>query len=95
MFLPAGILFLGENPFVLQQADFAQNESADAWAGKVSPRFFSARRGTLPNVKQGIARGEPSLMPAYNTLEGGGESLSDRTSNGNRQKKASRHCQSE
>lgn len=63
-----GIQFLVVSLFVLPQAGFAQNESADDWAGKVSPNFFGARRGALPMVKQGIALGEPSLMPAYNAL---------------------------
>lgn len=63
-----GILFLVVSPFVLPQVGFAQNKSADAWAEKESPRFFGARRGALPIVKQGIAQGEPSLMPAYNAL---------------------------
>jgi hypothetical protein len=63
-----GILLLVVSPFVLQQAGFAQNESSTTLAEKESPRFFGARRGALPIVKQSIARGETSLMPAYNAL---------------------------
>lgn len=63
-----GILFLVVIPFVLPQTGFAQKESADALAGKEGPRFYGARRGALPIVKQGIAQGEPSLMPAYVAL---------------------------
>ena len=63
-----GILFLVVSPFVIPQAVFAQDESAAVLAKKESPRFFGARLGALPSVKQGIARGESSLMPAYNAL---------------------------
>lgn len=56
------ILFL----MVLPQADFAQDKSASA--DKESPRFFGARRGALPKVKQAISQGESSLMPAYEAL---------------------------
>ncbi|MFK7935418.1 MAG: alginate lyase family protein [Saprospiraceae bacterium] len=63
-----GILFLMVSPFVLPQAGFAQDKSVDASVKKESPRFFGARRGALPSVKQGITRGEASLMPAYETL---------------------------
>lgn len=63
-----GILFLVLGPLVLPQTGFAQKESADALAGKEGPRFFGARRGALPIVKQGIAQGESSLMPAYVAL---------------------------
>lgn len=63
-----GILFLVVSPFVLPQAGFAQVESTNTSATKESPRFFGARLGALPSVKQGIARGETSLMPAYEAL---------------------------
>jgi hypothetical protein len=63
-----GILLLIFSPLVLPQAGFAQNESTDASPRKESPRFFGARRGALPIVKQDIARGKTSLMPAYNAL---------------------------
>lgn len=63
-----GILLLMMSPFVLPQAGFAQDKSVDASAKKESPRFFGARRGALPIVKQSIAQGETSLMPAYKAL---------------------------
>lgn len=63
-----GILFLLLNPFVHPQLGFAQDELDATSAGKESPRFFGARRGALPIVKQGIAQGETSLMPAYEAL---------------------------
>jgi len=63
-----GILLLVVGTFVLPQAGFAQNESSTTLVEKESPRFFGARRGALPIVKQSIARGETSLMPAYNAL---------------------------
>ncbi|WP_345164419.1 alginate lyase family protein [Algibacter aquimarinus] len=62
------ILFLVMSPFVLSQAGFAQDESATVLAVKEHPHFFGARRGALPIVKQDIARGDTSLMPAYNAL---------------------------
>ncbi|WP_136481267.1 alginate lyase family protein [Cognatitamlana onchidii] len=64
-----GILFLVVNPIVLAQAGFEENElNTTALAMKESPRYFGARRGALPRVKQSIALGETSLMPAYKTL---------------------------
>jgi hypothetical protein len=63
-----GTLFLMIGLFVPSQASFAQGKPAKASIGKESPRFFGARRGALPMVKQGIARNEMSLMPAYNAL---------------------------
>ncbi|MBC3756772.1 alginate lyase family protein [Hyunsoonleella sp. SJ7] len=62
------ILFLILSPFILPQTSFAQDELATTVAEKESPRFFGARRGALPDVKQGIARGETSLVPAYQAL---------------------------
>lgn len=53
---------------VLPQTGFAQNVSAGTLAEKDGPRFFGARRGALPMVKQAIARGDTSFMPAYNAL---------------------------
>lgn len=51
---------------VLSQAGFAQDQSASA--DKESPRFFGAKHGALPMVKQAILQGETSLMPAYKAL---------------------------
>ena len=63
-----GILFLVVSTLVLPQAGFAQDELAATSAGKENPRFFGARQGALSSVKQGIDRGETSLMPAYKAL---------------------------
>lgn len=63
-----GILLLAVNLFVSQPAGFAQGASADALSRDDSPRFFGARQGALPIVKQRIEEGDPSLMPAYEAL---------------------------
>jgi len=57
-------LFLVMSLLILPQAGFAQ----DASTVKERPLFFGARRGALPIVKQAIAQGETSLMPAYDAL---------------------------
>jgi hypothetical protein len=59
-----GTLFLVMSLLVLPQVGFAQ----DASTAEESPRFFGARRGALPIVKQAIAQGETSLMSAYDAL---------------------------
>ncbi|MEN8786533.1 MAG: alginate lyase family protein [Wenyingzhuangia sp.] len=53
---------------VLPQAGFTQNQSTSVIIDKNIPRFFGARHGALPLVKQAISRGETSLMPAFRTL---------------------------
>jgi hypothetical protein len=63
-----GMLFVVVSPFVVPQASFAQETAAVVSIEKESPRFFGARKGALPMVKQGIAQGKASLMPAYNAL---------------------------
>lgn len=63
-----GILFLVVSPFIFLQAGLAKEEPTVISVWKKSPRFFGAKLGALPSVKQGIARGETSLMPAYEAM---------------------------
>lgn len=63
-----GFLFLVLGSFVLPQTGFAQKKSTKVLALEEGPRFFGARRGALLRVKEGISKGEPSLMPAYEAL---------------------------
>ncbi|TBN04831.1 alginate lyase [Hyunsoonleella flava] len=63
-----GVLLLMLNPFVLSLEAFGQDATVTTSTGKESPRFFGARRGALPSVKQRIAQGDTLLMPAYKAL---------------------------
>jgi hypothetical protein len=63
-----GFLFLIMIPFVLPQTGFAQEKSTTTSVLEDGPRFFGARRGALPKVKEGISKGITTLMPAYEIL---------------------------
>ena len=63
-----GIQFFVVSLFVFPQTVFSQDKSTATLTAKESPRFYGAKRGALSSVKKGIARGEASLMPAYDAL---------------------------